>query len=113
MPTFGSAPGPPTDAGLDRAAGPGAGPPGSGGRRNGWAHDGRSVLGVGAGAAGRGAQDRDAGIAIGSGSQIALFVAPMPVLARLVLGLPMDVVFNAYELLALIAVPISVNGGRN
>jgi len=62
--------------------------------------------------------DLSLGIAVGSGLQIALFVTPVLVLAGLVLGQPMDLVFNAYELVALIgaaliAVLISVDGESN
>ena len=59
--------------------------------------------------------DLSLGIAVGSGLQIALFVTPVLVLAGLVMGTPMTLVFNSYELAALvgatlIAVLISVDG---
>jgi Ca2+:H+ antiporter len=58
------------------------------------------------------------GIAVGSGLQIALFVAPVLVLAGVVLGQPMNLIFNAYELAglvgaAVIASLISVDGESN
>ncbi|HET7094064.1 MAG TPA: calcium/proton exchanger [Thermomicrobiales bacterium] len=62
--------------------------------------------------------DLSLGIAVGSGLQIALFVAPVLVLAGVVLGQPMNLIFNAYELAALvgaavIASLISVDGESN
>jgi Ca2+:H+ antiporter len=59
--------------------------------------------------------DLSLGIAIGSGLQIALFVTPVLVLMGWVIGTPMTLVFNSYELAALvgatlIAVLISVDG---
>ena len=59
--------------------------------------------------------DLSLGIAVGSGLQIALFVTPVLVLAGLIMGTPMTLVFNSYELVALvgatlIAVLISVDG---
>lgn len=62
--------------------------------------------------------DLSLGIAIGSGLQIALFVTPLLVLISLVIGRPMSLVFNFYELIALvgagiIAVLISVDGESN
>jgi Ca2+:H+ antiporter len=62
--------------------------------------------------------DLSLGIAVGSGLQIALFVTPVLVLISLVLGQPMTLVFNTYELAALIgaaliAVLISVDGESN
>lgn len=58
------------------------------------------------------------GIAVGSGLQIALFVTPVLVLVGLLIGRPMTLIFNAYELAALvgaalIAVLISVDGESN
>ena len=58
------------------------------------------------------------GIAIGSGLQIALFVTPVLVWISVLLGNPMTLVFNSYELAgligaALIAVLISVDGESN
>jgi Ca2+:H+ antiporter len=58
------------------------------------------------------------GIAIGSGLQIALFVTPVLVFIGLLVGHPMTLVFNSYELAgligaALIAVLISVDGESN
>jgi Ca2+:H+ antiporter len=58
------------------------------------------------------------GIAIGSGLQIALFVTPVLVWISVLLGNPMSLVFNSYELAgligaALIAVLISVDGESN
>jgi Ca2+:H+ antiporter len=58
------------------------------------------------------------GIAIGSGLQIALFVTPLLVWISVMLGNPMTLVFNSYELAgligaALIAVLISVDGESN
>jgi Ca2+:H+ antiporter len=62
--------------------------------------------------------DLSLGIAVGSGLQIALFVAPVLVLAGVVLGQPMNLIFNAYELAALVAAAviaslISVDGESN
>ena len=62
--------------------------------------------------------DLSLGIAIGSGLQIALFVTPVLVGVSLLLGNPMSLVFNTYELAgligaALIAVLISVDGESN
>jgi Ca2+:H+ antiporter len=62
--------------------------------------------------------DLSLGIAIGSGLQIALFVTPILVGVSLLLGSPMTLVFNTYELAgligaALIAVLISVDGESN
>jgi Ca2+:H+ antiporter len=62
--------------------------------------------------------DLSLGIAIGSGLQIALFVTPLLVFAGLLLGEPMTLVFNSFELTALvaaavIAVLISVDGESN
>lgn len=62
--------------------------------------------------------DLSLGIAIGSGLQIALFVTPVLVWISLLLGNPMTLVFNSYELAgligaALIAVLISVDGESN
>lgn len=47
--------------------------------------------------------DLSLGIAIGSGLQVALFVTPVLVFAGLILDKPMTLVFNTYELLALVA----------
>ncbi len=62
--------------------------------------------------------DLSLGIAVGSGLQIALFVTPALVLAGWVMGTPMTLVFNSYELMGLIAavliaVLISVDGKSN
>jgi Ca2+:H+ antiporter len=62
--------------------------------------------------------DLSLGIAIGSGLQIALFVTPVLVGVGLLMGTPLDLVFNTYELVglvgaALIAVLISVDGESN
>lgn len=62
--------------------------------------------------------DLSLGIAIGSGLQIALFVTPVLVLVGALIGQPMNLVFNSYELVglfgaALIAVLISVDGESN
>jgi Ca2+:H+ antiporter len=62
--------------------------------------------------------DLSLGIAIGSGLQIALFVTPVLVWISVLLGNPMSLVFNGYELAgligaALIAVLISVDGESN
>jgi Ca2+:H+ antiporter len=62
--------------------------------------------------------DLSLGIAIGSGLQIALFVTPVLVFISVLLGNPMTLVFNSYELTgligaALIAVLISVDGESN
>jgi Ca2+:H+ antiporter len=59
--------------------------------------------------------DLSLGIAVGSGLQIALFVTPVLVLAGWIMGKPLTLVFNSYELAALIgatliAVLISVDG---
>lgn len=58
------------------------------------------------------------GIAVGSGLQIALFVTPVLVLFGAIFGHKMTLVFNGYELAALvaatlIAVLISVDGESN
>ena len=62
--------------------------------------------------------DLSLGIAVGSGLQIALFVTPVLVLVGILIGEPMTLVFNSYELAALIgaaliAVLISVDGESN
>ena len=62
--------------------------------------------------------DLSLGIAVGSGLQIALFVTPVLVLVGILLGTPMTLVFNQYELIALvgaslIAVLNSVDGESN
>ncbi|MFN8591313.1 MAG: calcium/proton exchanger [Thermomicrobiales bacterium] len=62
--------------------------------------------------------DLSLGIAIGSGLQIALFVTPILVFVGILVGHPMTLVFNSYELAgligaALIAVLISVDGESN
>lgn len=62
--------------------------------------------------------DLSLGIAIGSGLQIALFVTPVLVFIGILVGHPMTLVFNTYELAgligaALIAVLISVDGESN
>ncbi len=48
-------------------------------------------------------------IAISSGTQVALLVAPVAVLASLALGHPMALVFNAFELAAIILSVLAVN----
>ena len=58
------------------------------------------------------------GIAVGSGLQIALFVAPLLVLIGALMGTPMSLVFHPFELIAmigagLIAVLVSVDGESN
>ena len=62
--------------------------------------------------------DLSLNIAVGSGLQIALFVTPVLVLIGWAIGTPMTLVFNSYELAALIgatliAVLISVDGESN
>jgi Ca2+:H+ antiporter len=62
--------------------------------------------------------DLSLGIAVGSGLQIALFVTPVLVFVGVLIGQPMTLVFNSYELAgligaALIAVLISVDGESN
>ncbi len=62
--------------------------------------------------------DLSLGIAVGSGLQIALFVTPVLVLAGWAMGTPLTLVFNNYELMALIgatliAVLVSVDGRSN
>jgi Ca2+:H+ antiporter len=62
--------------------------------------------------------DLSLNIAVGSGLQIALFVTPILVLTGWAIGTPMTLVFNSYELSALIgatliAVLISVDGESN
>jgi Ca2+:H+ antiporter len=62
--------------------------------------------------------DLSLGIAIGSGLQIALFVTPVLVLVGALIWEPMTLVFNSYELAALvgaalIAVLVSVDGESN
>ena len=62
--------------------------------------------------------DLSLGIAIGSGLQIALFVTPVLVLVGILIGTPMTLVFNSYELAALvgaalIAVLVSLDGESN
>lgn len=62
--------------------------------------------------------DLSLGIAVGSGLQIALFVAPLLVLVGAVMGTPMNLVFHPFELIALIgagliAVLVSVDGESN
>jgi Ca2+:H+ antiporter len=62
--------------------------------------------------------DLSLGIAVGSGLQIALFVTPLLVGVSLLIGHPMTLVFNSYELAGLIgaafiAMLISVDGESN
>jgi Ca2+:H+ antiporter len=62
--------------------------------------------------------DLSLGIAIGSGLQVALFVTPILVFAGILLGEPMTLVFNSFELTALvaaslIAIFISIDGESN
>lgn len=62
--------------------------------------------------------DLSLGIAVGSGLQIAIFVTPVLVLIGWAMGTPITLVFNSYELMALIAatliaVLISVDGKSN
>lgn len=47
--------------------------------------------------------DLSLGIAVGSALQVALFVTPVLVFASVVLGQPMTLIFNGYELMALVA----------
>jgi len=66
----------------------------------------------------RNKMDLSLGIALGSGLQIALFVTPVLVLAGVLLGEPMTLVFNSFELAALvgaavIAVLIANDGESN
>lgn len=62
--------------------------------------------------------DLSLGIAVGSGLQIALFVAPLLVLIGWAMGTPMNLVFHPFELIALIgagliAQLVSVDGESN
>ncbi len=62
--------------------------------------------------------DLSMGIALGSGLQVALFVAPVLVLVGALIGKPIPMVFNAWEIIALIAavllaVAISQDGESN
>ncbi len=62
--------------------------------------------------------DLSMGIALGSGLQVALFVAPILVLVGELIDKPIPMVFNAWELIALIAavllaVAISQDGESN
>ena len=62
--------------------------------------------------------DLSLGIAVGSALQIALFVAPVLVLISHVVGNPMTLVFNSFELTALlagtfVAVLLSIDGESN
>ena len=62
--------------------------------------------------------DLSLGIAVGSGLQIALFVTPVLIGVSVLMGTPMTLVFNQYELAALvgaslIAAMISVDGESN
>lgn len=62
--------------------------------------------------------DLSLGIAIGSGLQVALFVAPVLVLLGEVIDMPIPMVFNAWELIALLAavfltISISQDGESN
>lgn len=62
--------------------------------------------------------DLSLGIAIGSTLQIALFVAPVLVFVSLLIGNPMSLIFNSYELVGLgaavsIAALVSVDGESN
>ena len=66
----------------------------------------------------RNKMDLSLGIAVGSGLQIALFVTPVLVWVGVLLGQPMTLVFNPYELAALlgagiIAALISLDGESN
>jgi Ca2+:H+ antiporter len=66
----------------------------------------------------RNQMDLSLGIAIGSSLQIALFVAPVLVFVSLLLGNPMTLLFNEYELAAigaaiLITIVISIDGESN
>jgi Ca2+:H+ antiporter len=58
--------------------------------------------------AGQNKMDLAVTIAISSGTQIALLVAPIAVLASVVLGHPMPLVFNTFELAALVLAVIAV-----
>ena len=73
---------------------------------------------VGVQAAMRNQMDLSIGIAIGSTLQVALFVAPVLVFVSLIMGNPMTLIFNQYELAALVgaiavAVLISMDGESN
>jgi Ca2+:H+ antiporter len=62
--------------------------------------------------------DLSVSVAVGSSLQIALFVAPVLVLVGLILGQPMDLNFNPFELIAVavsvfIANSISSDGKSN
>ncbi len=62
--------------------------------------------------------DLSLGIAIGSTLQIALFVAPVLVFVSLLVGNPMSLIFNSYELVGLgaavaIAALVSIDGESN
>jgi Ca2+:H+ antiporter len=62
--------------------------------------------------------DLSVSVAVGSSLQIALFVAPVLVIAGLIMGQPMDLDFNPFELVAvavavLIANSISSDGRSN
>jgi Ca2+:H+ antiporter len=69
-------------------------------------------------AAAKNQMDLSLGIAVGSALQIALFVAPVLVLISHVVGYPMTLVFNPFELTALlagtfVAVLLSIDGESN
>lgn len=73
---------------------------------------------VGVQAARRNQMDLSIGISIGSTLQMALFVAPVLVLISMLMGHPMTLVFNVYELAALggavlVATFISMDGESN
>ncbi len=73
---------------------------------------------VGVQAAMRNQMDLSIGISIGSTLQVALFVAPVLVFVSLLIGHPMTLIFNQYELAALVgaiavAVLISMDGESN
>jgi Ca2+:H+ antiporter len=66
----------------------------------------------------RNKMDLSLGIAVGSGLQIALFVAPLLVLIGAFIGRPMNLVFHPFELIALIgagliAVLVTLDGESN
>jgi Ca2+:H+ antiporter len=53
--------------------------------------------------------DTAIGIAAGSGTQIALFVVPILVIAGIVIGRPLTLVFTAYELAVVFLAAIIMN----
>ncbi|NEP42736.1 MAG: cation transporter, partial [Okeania sp. SIO2H7] len=53
--------------------------------------------------------DLSVSVAVGSSLQIALFVAPVLILAGLLLGQPMDLNFNPFELVAVVVAVLIAN----